>query len=85
MQEEILDKQLADTTMQTLKKNIVEGKVSEFRIDQEGLIRFQNRCVSQIMLHSKTKFYKKPIPPFTQSTLGAQSLLISYRLKERIP
>lgn len=46
LHEEILKKQLIDTTIQTLKENIIEGKVTEFRIDQDGLIRFQDRiCV----------------------------------------
>ncbi|WVZ80573.1 hypothetical protein U9M48_028039 [Paspalum notatum var. saurae] len=46
LQDEILQKQTIDTNLQNLKKGILEGKLAEFRIDQDGLIRFQNRlCV----------------------------------------
>ncbi len=46
LEENILEKQRDDSELQKAKKNIEEGKVSEFRIDHNGAICFKNRlCV----------------------------------------
>lgn len=46
LQEEILQKQITDKRMQTIRKDVENGKQTDFRIDQEGLLRFRNRlCI----------------------------------------
>ncbi len=46
LEENILEKQRDDSELQKAKKNIEEGKVSEFQIDHNGAIRFKDRlCV----------------------------------------
>ena len=46
LQEEILQKQITDKRTQTIRRDVENGKQTDFRIDQEGLLRFRNRlCI----------------------------------------